>query len=120
MEQEDGVCKAAARRPEATIKSYKAIPPSDENAMMYAVANYGPLSVSIHATTSFMYYKGAEQVSNWATKYVADHCQHYQPIFYDKECEKKLNHAVLVTGYGTYKGRKYWIVKNSYGTSWGR
>ena len=24
----------------------------------------------------------------------------------------KLNHAMLVTGYGTYNGKEYWLVKN--------
>ena len=24
----------------------------------------------------------------------------------------RLTHSMLVTGYGTYKGKKYWLVKN--------
>ena len=33
----------------------------------------------------------------------------------DDNCSsKKLNHAMLLVGYGTYGGQDYWIVKNRY------
>jgi len=38
---------------------------------------------------------------------------------YDPSCVNQLNHAVTVVGYGTEGGKDYWLVKNSWSTSWG-
>lgn len=45
-------------------------------------------------------------------------------VFSDYECRNdydSLNHAVLVVGYGkdTVTGYDYWLVKNTWGKTWG-
>ena len=37
------------------------------------------------------------------------------------DCGTSINHAVVLIGYGTdlATGKDYWLVRNSWGTSWG-
>ncbi|XP_042500740.1 vignain-like [Macadamia integrifolia] len=82
-----------------TIDGYQDVPANNENALMKAVANQ-PVSVAIEASGfGFQFY--SEGV---LTGY----------------CGTELDHGVGVVGYGTaLDGTKYWIVKNSWGDSWG-
>uniref|UniRef100_A0A6I8Q0H0 Cathepsin K n=1 Tax=Xenopus tropicalis TaxID=8364 RepID=A0A6I8Q0H0_XENTR len=86
----------------ATCKGYKEIPVGSEKALKRAVANVGPVSVSIDASLpSFQFYK--------------------KGVYYDSSCNPDaVNHAVLVVGYGNEKGIKHWIIKNSWGDWWGK
>uniref|UniRef100_A0A6P7HDB2 Cathepsin L1-like n=1 Tax=Diabrotica virgifera virgifera TaxID=50390 RepID=A0A6P7HDB2_DIAVI len=82
------------------LSGYQQIEPS-EDALKYAVATYGPITVSIDASTAMLYEDG---------------------ILNNSSCENrpdKLNHGVLVVGYGTEDGTDYWIIKNSWGTYYG-
>lgn len=81
-----------------TISGYEVVPPS-ESSLLQAVANQ-PISVGIAASQEFRLYGGG--------------------IYYGS-CYPKMNHAITVIGYGTSEedGTKYWLVKNSWGTTWG-
>lgn len=60
----------------------------------------GPVSVLIDATVmGFMLYKGG--------------------IYDGEDCAMFQNHAVTVVGYGIEGEKPFWIVRNSFGTSWG-
>ncbi|XP_076844522.1 cathepsin K-like [Brachyhypopomus gauderio] len=87
----------------AECRGFKEVQKGSERALMSAVAKVGPVSVGIDAMQStFQFYKSG--------------------VYYDPNCDKEnINHAVLAVGYGiTPKGKKYWIVKNSWGEEWGK
>ncbi|XP_053286125.1 procathepsin L [Pleuronectes platessa] len=94
-------CYYDSRRAVAHIKDYRFIPKGDEQALADAVATIGPITVAIDADhASFLFYSSG--------------------IYDEPTCNpNNLSHAVLLVGYGSDGGQDYWIIKNSWGSSWG-
>jgi len=98
---QDGTCHFNPNTIGATMTSYKDIPTGDETALKQAVATVGPVSVAIDASQfDFQLYAGG--------------------VYDNEDCSSTLlDHGVLAVGYGTEDGKDYWLVKNSWGGSWG-
>lgn len=99
----DNYCQFKKQNIGATDQGYVDIPANDEKKLTEAVATLGPVAVAIDASqTSFQFYQDG--------------------VYYEPNCSSKyLDHAVLVVGYGTdSSGEDYWLVKNSWGTTWGQ
>jgi len=95
----DGTCKSPLPASVATISSYQDVAANNDAALQAAVA-LGPVSVAIEADQeAFQFYSSG--------------------IFSDPSCGTNLDHGVLVVGYGTQGTKNFWIVKNSWGDSWG-
>ncbi|XP_057954866.1 ervatamin-B [Malania oleifera] len=95
----DGTCnRGEAGKPAVTISGYESVPKNDEKSLQAAVSHQ-PVSVAIDA-------------GGYAF-------QLYSEGIFDGLCGNELNHGVAAVGYGEDNGKKYWLVKNSWGTDWG-
>ena len=96
--QSGGSCQNC--KPVVTINACADVPPNNQVALKEAVALVGPVSIALDAETKlFQSYKSGVITSD--------------------SCGTTLDHGVLIVGYGEEDGIKYWLVKNSWGSSWG-
>ncbi|KAI3879097.1 hypothetical protein MKX03_018045 [Papaver bracteatum] len=94
----DRTCnKNKLERRVVTIDGFADIP-ANENEILKAVVTQ-PVSVGICGSDSAF--------------------QLYSKGIFSGPCSTSLDHAVLIVGYGSENGVDYWILKNSWGTSWG-
>ncbi|TVU42110.1 hypothetical protein EJB05_08500, partial [Eragrostis curvula] len=80
-------------------QGYEDVPANDEAALMKAVASQ-PVSVAVDGgDMTFQFYKGGVMTGS---------------------CGTDLDHGIAAIGYGVASdGTKYWLMKNSWGTTWG-
>ncbi|XP_010939512.2 senescence-specific cysteine protease SAG39 [Elaeis guineensis] len=96
----DGTCDTnKASSSVATISGYENVPANDESSLLQAVSKQ-PVSVGIDG--------GGKDF------------QYYSSGIFTGACATDMDHAVTAIGYGKAKdGTKYWLLKNSWGTTWG-
>jgi len=94
----DETCKdSTVNKVETGVAGFNLVEPNSVDALMEAIQS-GPVTISVDATTWSAYGKG---------------------VFQSSDCGAEINHAVTLVGYGEEDGQKYWIVRNSWGSSWG-
>ncbi|GAA0180617.1 cysteine protease [Lithospermum erythrorhizon] len=95
----DGTCDQYRKNAHVvSIDGFEDVPQNDEKSLRKAVAHQ-PVSVAIEA--------GGRAF------------QLYTSGVFTGMCGTQLDHGVVAVGYGTENGVDYWIVRNSWGSSWG-
>jgi cathepsin L len=98
---QEAKCELPNTTPKAKISGYIKLDQNNYAQLMNSVANYGPIAVSVDASSWHSYSSG-----------VFNGCDQSNP---------NINHAVVLVGYGTdeLSGLDYWLVRNSWSASWG-
>lgn len=100
---QSGKCQFKSSNVGATLSNYTSIAQGSEDGLQKALSTEGPISIAIDAShQSFQLYSSG--------------------VYVEQACSSSaLDHGVLAVGIDTdSKGGDYYIVKNSWGTSWGQ
>ncbi|KAM1605687.1 hypothetical protein PS2_026396 [Malus domestica] len=98
----DGACKFSSENVGVHVVDSVNITLGAEEELKHAVAFVRPVSVAFQVVQSFRFYKSGV--------YTSDTCG---------SSSMDVNHAVLAVGYGVEDGVPFWLIKNSWGQSWG-
>jgi C1A family cysteine protease len=99
--EKKGTCMYSQKKATNMMVVSQGTPKSNSVASMQKALTIQPISVGVDASkTNFSLYKSG---------------------VFDGRCGTDLDHATLVVGYGTDKttGQDFWIMKNSWGNTWG-
>jgi C1A family cysteine protease len=98
-EGKTAACKYEKSEGVGSVKAFEEVPAGSASQMKAALAK-GPVSIAIEADKTIF--------------------QHYRTgVITGSSCGTKLDHGVLAVGYGSEDGEDYFLVKNSWGGSWG-
>ncbi|KAM3693712.1 hypothetical protein ACJW31_07G004500 [Castanea mollissima] len=98
----DGECKFSAENVGVKVVDSVNITLGAEDELKHAVAFVRPVSVAFQVVNGFRFYKEGVYTSETCGSTPMD-----------------VNHAVLAVGYGIEDDVPYWLIKNSWGESWG-
>nr|VDD58486.1 unnamed protein product [Brassica oleracea] len=97
----DGICKFDKSKIVASVSNFSVVSSNEDQIAANLVKN-GPLAVAINSAYMQTYVGG---------------------VLCPYMCSRSLNHGVLLVGYGSegsrFKEKPYWIIKNSWGETWG-
>ena len=98
----NGTCQFKAGMQSVSVVGGSINITTDESAIAQALFNVGPTSISFTVTPDFKNYKGGIYVNPTCPNGPLD-----------------VNHDVVLVGYGNANNTDYWIIKNSWGTTFG-
>ena len=93
--------------PVVQFASWHRVPCNDINAIKSAIMTYGVVDAAVYVTSAFQAYSGGIYEDSSTT------CGS-SPCYYTPT-----NHAISLVGWNDNGGDGYWILRNSWGTSWG-
>ncbi|CAL4098248.1 unnamed protein product, partial [Meganyctiphanes norvegica] len=97
----DGTCNQGTPKTSHKVTGIQHVNPGRDAELLNALVHMGPISVYVYVSPNFGSYRGGVFEDNFCTP------------------NKWVNHAVVLVGYGNENGKDYWLIRNSWGKSWG-